>query len=125
MARELKTNLGNFPPDVKFEKKGQTFTGTLVKVSEGNYGKEFTFHIIDGDADIVKTTGKKDAKGNNIREAVDVKEGDEVRTEGTTQLRAKLALAEVGEKIKITFNGYKNNPRGGKAFKDYLVEVID
>jgi len=126
MSKELTGNMGVWPPKVSFNEKGQTFLGTLKKVTEGEFGNQFFFNIIEGTASIGRPSGEKNERGHNIYKEVEVAEGDEVQMDGASQLKIKLEAANVGDKIKIVYNGYAPNKKPGKApFKDFKVTLED
>lgn len=118
--REL--NSGNFSstPVVRLaDKPGCKFIGLIKENSASKFGLIFKFTILDGDAPI-KT---KDAAGNLVEAAV--KPNDEVVVFASGQLKDKLLMAQVGEKIEIEYKGKKVNPKTGRAFNDYSVAVVD
>ena len=126
--RELKGSSegGNaFPPTVKFLKEGAKFVGFLDSKMQGKFGIEWSFKIVDGDAFIGRPNGSKDERGNNAFAETDVNPGDIVRLETSKQLGMKLEGAAIGEKIEITFLGWKPNKKTGRSFKDFKIEVVE
>lgn len=124
--RELTSSkTGNFPATVKFPKPGDTFTGILDGVKAGKFGQEYTLRVVSGTAFIGRPSGTKNEKGENNYSEVEVKVGEKVTTETSKQLVDKLSKAIVGEKIEITFLGWKTNPKGGRSFKDFKVLVVE
>lgn len=116
------------------EKEGSTFVGTKSAQKNGKTdpktGKTnliFEFKIEDGDAFVgIGTDAKRIVNGRSCKvyEPKEVKVGDRVTIFGDTQLNDKLGQVVVGERVKITFNGFKLNEKSGNAFADYLVEVL-
>ena len=128
MSRELVNNNKNFPPSVKFNNAGEKFVGFLDHVRDsGKFGQVFGFKVVEGTAFIGQPDGTKNEKGHNNYKNVDVKVGDivELSTSKGGQQEQKLLQAIVGEKIEITFIGWKTNPKTGRSYKDWKVTVLD
>ncbi len=129
------TKTGVFPPKIRFTgddgefRIGTWFVGTklsekLGKVFKDAEGKDkpankvFTFAVHDASENlrIEKKNEQKEWKPFPL----DVDQ--EAELNGNTQLDDKLGQVSVGQRIKVTYLGKKKNPKGGKAFNDYLVE---
>lgn len=118
--RELSSGNFSSTPVVRLaDKQGCKFVGIIKDNSASKFGLIFKFNILDGDAPIKN----KDASGNLVD--VSVKPNDEVIVFASGQLKDKLLMAQVGEKIEIEYKGKKVNPKSGRAFNDYSVAVID
>lgn len=118
--RELSSGNFSSTPVVRLtDKVGCKFIGIIKENSASKFGLIFKFTILDGDAPI-KT---KDASGNLVEAAV--KPNDDVVVFASGQLKDKLLMAQVGEKIEIEYKGKKVNPKSGRAFNDYCVAVVD
>lgn len=111
------------------EKEGSTFVGTRVRQKPGKKPGQyiFEFKVEGGETFIGLSTGKKVVKNGkpcNEYASVDVNVGDKVSIFGDTQLNDKLSQVADGEKVKVTFNGFKLNDNTGNAYADYTVEVL-
>lgn len=118
MSRELTVNR-NGPVVRIHEKEGSRFVGFIQEKSETKFGEAVTFLVEDGDAPIAI----KDSNGTFVE--VDVKAGDKVTVFAGGQLKDKLAMAKPGEKLEIIFKGKKLNPKSGRRFNDYVVNVLE
>lgn len=121
MARRELTRGGfSSTPVVRLaDKQGCKFIGIIKENSASKFGLIFKFTILDGDAPI----SVKDASGNLVEASV--KPNDDVIVFASGQLKDKLLMAQVGEKIEIEYRGKKVNPKSGRAFNDYVVSVVD
>lgn len=120
MKRELKHTAMEGTPTVRFgDKPGCKFVGHIGDSNDTKFGKAYSFTILDGDAPIKR----KDEAGT--LHDVDVKVGDKVTVFASGQLLDKLSMAEPGEKIEIEYLGRKLNPKSGRSFNNWVVNVIE
>lgn len=116
-------------PTVKLtEKVGSTFKGKLLESKDTKYGKCYVFSIVDGTAPIKVATDKTEmveGEERKVYEEVDVNVGDKVFLSPGSQLRTKLAEAQLGDTILITYNGKKLNQKTGRKFGDYTAIVVE
>jgi hypothetical protein len=129
MGRKIGVGTQEVTPVVQVkEKAGNYFVGLKVDQKQlQNGGFVFTFNIKDGTASTAKPTGNKITKnGRQVNEyaACDVKVDDKVAIFGDTQLNSKLTQVNIGETVKIVFNGLKFNSKTGRSYNDYDVEVL-
>ncbi len=82
----------------KPEKSGDFIEGTLQEKVKGRYGKD----------DYILKKGK-----------------EQVTVFGNTVLESKMRGVKVGDKLKITFMGVKQNESGDQDYKDFKIEVDD
>lgn len=115
MGRKLNTSKP-FPPKPNFIKAGDSFTGTLLEVREGEYkGKPtFTYFLeaIEGNVGFIQKVG-------DVKADVQVNAGDKVALSGSGAIIEGMKTVKTGEKVKLLFNGLKGN------YRDFSMEVID
>ena len=100
----------------------------MLESKDTKYGKCYIFSIVDGTAPIKIATNKTEmieGEERRMYAEVDVNVGDKVFLSPGAQLRSKLADAQLGDTILITYNGKKLNQRTGRKFGDYTAIVVE
>ncbi len=133
------TKTGNYPPKIRFTSqdevfpKGTWFVGTKLGQK---LGKEFKREkVVDGKAveemvaNLVFTFRVHamhdelhvDKKENKEWTPFPLEQDSEAELNGNSQLDDKIGQVAVGQKIRVTYNGKKMNPKTGRKFNDYTV----